>query len=49
MTIKSLSSAYEAVTTDQLRGLVVETIGGDQEGVMVDLRRSGMIYEYEFQ
>jgi secreted Zn-dependent insulinase-like peptidase len=49
VTIKSLSSAYEAVTTDQLRGLVVETIGGDQEGVMVDLRRSGMIYEYEFQ
>ena len=49
VTIKSLSSAYEAVTSDQLRGLVVETIGGDQEGVMVDLRRSGMIYEYEFQ
>ena len=49
VSIKSLSSAYQVVTTDQLRSLVVETINGDQEGVMVDLRKLGTVYEYEFQ
>jgi len=49
VTIESLSSAYQAVTADQLRELVVETIDGDQEGVMVDLRKLETVYEYEFR
>ena len=49
LTIESLSSAYQAVTCDELRGLVVETVDGDQEDVMVDLRKLGTVYEYEFQ
>ncbi len=49
VTIESLSSAYQAVTVDQLRELVVETIDGDQEGVMVDLRKLETVYEYEFR
>ena len=49
VTIESLSSAYQAVTTDQFRGLIVETIDADQESVLVDLRKLGTVYEYEFR
>ena len=49
VTIESLSSAFQAVTADQLRGLVVETVDGNQEGVRVDLRKLGTVYEYEFR
>ena len=49
VTIESLSGAYLALSGDELRGLVVETVDADQEGVMVDLRKLGTVYEYEFR
>ena len=49
VTIESLSSAYQAVTADELRSLVVETVDVDQEGVGVNLRKLTSVYEYEFR
>lgn len=49
VTIESLGSAYRAVTADELRGLVVETVDIDQEGVMANLRKLTTVYEYEFR
>ena len=49
VTIESLSKAYQGVTADELRGLVVETLDIDQEGVMANLRTLGTVYEYEFR
>ena len=49
LSIESVISAYQAVTFNELRGLVVETVDGDQEDVIVDLRKLGTVYEYEFR
>ena len=49
LSIESVISAYQAVTFNELRGLVVETVDGDQEDVVMDLRKLGTIYEYEFR
>ncbi|UVW33912.1 insulinase family protein [SAR92 clade bacterium H455] len=49
VTLESLSNAYDAVTTDQLRGLVVETVDADKASALVDLRRLGTVYGYEFR
>jgi len=49
VTLESLSNAYGAVTTDQLRGLVVETVDADKASALVDLRKLGTVYEYEFR
>jgi insulysin len=49
LSIESLIGAYQAVTTGELRVLVVETVDGDQEDVVMDLRKLGTIYEYEFR
>ena len=49
VTVETLSSAYQAVTAEQIRGLVVETVDGDQESVLVDLRKLATVYQYEFR
>ena len=49
VTVETLSSAYQAVTAEQIRGLVVETVDGDQESVLVDLRKLAPVYQYEFR
>ena len=49
VTVETLSSAYQAVTAEQIRGLVVETVDGYQESVLVDLRKLAPVYQYEFR
>jgi hypothetical protein len=47
-TIESLSQAYNAVTGKQRRALLVETVDDDQESSLVDLRKLGSVYKYDF-
>jgi len=49
VTVETLSGAYQAVTAEQIRGLVVETVDGYQESVLVDLRKLAPVYQYEFR
>ncbi len=48
VTIESLSQAYNAVTGEQRRALLVETVDDDQESNLVDLRKLGSVYKYDF-
>lgn len=47
-TIESLTAAYDEVTGEQRRALLVKTVNDDQQSILVDLRKLGSVYEYQF-
>ena len=46
--VESLLAAYSAVTDTELRALAVETVDAGQDSTLVDLRKKGSVYGYQF-
>ena len=46
--VEILLAAYSAVTDTELRALAVETVDADQDSTLVDLRKKGSVYGYQF-